>query len=227
MTCPGSLTSRLAAGEQARVLVGGVPNRLRDQPSVSGIQLALMPPGAIFDVLEGPECDPDGLAWWRVSYRNTVGWTVEGQAGEYFTEPLIDSETPTTTPPTPSRTPFSTNTPRVTAPAATQAGVTCPGFMPSRLVVGGQGRVTPGEPNNVRDVPSAGGRLVGQIDGGESFDVLEGPECDPDGRAWWRVQYGDIAGWTPEGQGNLYFVEPVGDAAISPDAMSLLTPDSP
>lgn len=159
VTCPGFLTSRLVAGEQAQVLPPD-PIRLRDQPSTAGSQLATIPAEAIFDVLEGPECDPAGRAWWRVSYRNTVGWTVEGQDDEYFTEPLIGSEAGVTITVTPSRAP------RVTATAATETAVTCPGFMPSRLIVGGQGFVTPGEPNNVRNAPSASGTLVGQIDGG-------------------------------------------------------------
>ena len=219
VTCPGFMTSRLMAGEQGRVLPPD-PLRLRDAPSTAGTQLATIPAGATFDVLEGPECDPVGRAWWRVSYRNTVGWTVEGQGEAYFTEPLIGSEAAVTITFTPSRTQ------RVT-PAATDIveTVTCAGFMPSRLTIGGQGRVTPGTPNNVRSAPSPSGALVGQIDGGAIFNVLEGPTCDPAGRAWWRVEHNGITGWTAEGQGNTYFVEPV--EAISEDASRLLTPDSP
>ena len=92
------------------------------------------------------------------------------------------------------------------APVSTFA---CAGFMTSRLVVGGQGRVTPGLANNLRDNPSATGGLLGQIPGGAAFAVVAGPVCDPTGRAWWQVVYAGITAWTVEGQGTDYFTEPI------------------
>jgi hypothetical protein len=87
---------------------------------------------------------------------------------------------------------------------------TCPGAPATRLVVGGQGRVTPGDPNRVRNQPTlSGSEIVGQIPGGELFTVLEGPSCEPStGLIWWLVSYGNLTGWTAEGQGDTYFVEP-------------------
>lgn len=87
--------------------------------------------------------------------------------------------------------------------------ITCPGFLPSRLVVGGTGRVTPGTPNRLRAQPAVSAPPVGTIPGGESFQVLAGPQCDPAGIAWWQVNYNGTIGWTAEGQGSTYFVEPV------------------
>lgn len=87
--------------------------------------------------------------------------------------------------------------------------VICPGFMPSRLTVGQRGRVTPGLPNNLRSQPSTQSTLLGQIPGGGVFTVLDGPRCDPAGMAWWQVNYNGIIGWTPEGQGQTYWTEPV------------------
>lgn len=84
--------------------------------------------------------------------------------------------------------------------------VNCPGFLPSRLVVGQKGRVTPGDPNRLRETP-AGTKIVGQIPGGEIFDVLEGPVC-ASGKAWWRVRWSGIVGWTAEGENNVYWLEP-------------------
>jgi hypothetical protein len=77
----------------------------------------------------------------------------------------------------------------------------------SRLKIGGQGQVTPGSANNVRDTPSRDGAKVGEIPAGGIFDVLEGPTC-ADGFNWWRVDYDGIVGWTVEGQGEEYFLEP-------------------
>ena len=87
---------------------------------------------------------------------------------------------------------------------------TCPGAPATRLTIGGQGRVTPGDPNRVRDQPLlTGSNVLGQIPGSEIFTVLQGPTCDAStGINWWLVSYGDLTGWTAEGQGNAYFVEP-------------------
>ena len=88
-----------------------------------------------------------------------------------------------------------------------QTDPTCDGAPLPRLSVGGLARVTPGDPNNVRDVPARSGTLVGAIPGGEVFAVLEGPEC-VDGLNWWRVEYESLTGWTVEGAGTDYWVEP-------------------
>jgi WD40 repeat protein len=84
----------------------------------------------------------------------------------------------------------------------------CAGFLPSRLVIGQQGRVLPGEANNVRTEPSRDAALVGQIPGGAVFTVLDGPICGTN-TAWWQVDYQGLVGWTVEGIEFDYFVEPV------------------
>jgi hypothetical protein len=106
-------------------------------------------------------------------------------------------------PPTSVPTVVPTATPSIVLPSGGQ----CPGFMPSRLVVGGQGRVTPGSPNRLRSAPATGTILM-NIPGGGIFDVLEGPVCTSNGIAWWRVNYDGTIGWTGEGQGTTYWVEP-------------------
>lgn len=84
----------------------------------------------------------------------------------------------------------------------------CPGFLPSRLAIGGQGRVLPGAPNNLRGQPTTGSLRVGQIPSGGVFAVLDGPHC-ADGTAWWQVDYEGAVGWTAEGQDDAYWVEPL------------------
>lgn len=105
-------------------------------------------------------------------------------------------------------TPTATTPPGNAVPTPAQA-VACPGFLPSRLRVGGMGRVTPGAPNNLRSQPSVSASLIGQIPGGATFQVLAGPLCDPAGIAWWQVNFNGLIGWTVEGQGNVYWVEPI------------------
>ena len=82
----------------------------------------------------------------------------------------------------------------------------CPGAPLSRLTVGGTGHVTPGTPNLIRSQP--GGATIGSIPGGAAFSVLQGPTCTSDGIAWWQVNYNGTIGWTAEGQGTTYFLQP-------------------
>jgi len=79
--------------------------------------------------------------------------------------------------------------------------------LPPRLAVGGRGQVLPGEPNNLRSTPSLAGRVLGIIPGGMQFLVNGGPECG-DGFTWWLVDYNGVVGWTAEGDGTEYWVEP-------------------
>ncbi|MDQ7036525.1 MAG: SH3 domain-containing protein [Anaerolineae bacterium] len=107
--------------------------------------------------------------------------------------------------------------PTITAPTVgvpatidATASVRCKGFMPSRLTIGEQARVTPGASNRLRSNPSTNASIVGQIPGEGIFFVLEGPVCDEgNGIAWWRVEYQGITGWTAEGQGGDYWTEPL------------------
>ncbi|MCC7446548.1 MAG: SUMF1/EgtB/PvdO family nonheme iron enzyme [Anaerolineae bacterium] len=84
--CPNLLPSRIAVGRQARV-TPGKPNRLRDNPALSGNLITTMPAEEVVKVLEGPRCTPDGIVWWKVDYQGTIGWTAEGQANFYYLEP--------------------------------------------------------------------------------------------------------------------------------------------
>ena len=112
-----------------------------------------------------------------------------------------------------------------------QGTTQCPGFLPSRLVIGQQGRVTPGDPNNVRDAPTSSGERTGQIPGSGVFMILDGPIC-ADGFAWWQVEYDGLIGWTVEGSGETYWLEPteptrsvtLSENAISKDDLSRLQP---
>ncbi len=99
-------------------------------------------------------------------------------------------------------------------PASAQDAPTdtaCPGAPAPRLVVDGSGRVLPGDANNVRDEPSRDATLLGAIPGGAEFSVLEGPLC-VDGLNWWRVKSADLSGWTVEGSGTEYWIEPLSPA---------------
>lgn len=90
--CPpnaqGFMTPRLSVGLPARVVAGGVPNRLRDAPSTSGTFLGQIAPSTELSVLAGPVCDAaSGVVFWQVQAQDLQGWTAEGLDGVYFLEP--------------------------------------------------------------------------------------------------------------------------------------------
>jgi hypothetical protein len=51
--------------------------------------------------------------------------------------------------------------------------------------------------------------IIGRIPAGESFMMLDGPQCGQTGLTFWQVQYGDLVGWTAEGEGETYWLEPL------------------
>lgn len=104
-----------------------------------------------------------------------------------------------------------TSIPRATTasqPTATPRAEVC-GVLTPRLRVGGYGRVFrhPNENNRVRSEPGLAGRQIGVILAGDEFYVAAGPRCIDD-IIWWFVEYGGMEGWTAEGLGDRYYVEP-------------------
>jgi hypothetical protein len=100
-----------------------------------------------------------------------------------------------------------------------------------RLTVGEQGRVlvTDGQPLNIRDAASVNGHRVAQLPEGSAFIVLEGPVC-ADNLHWWRIQSGEVTGWSAEGMDGTYFVAPLtaavgGGATFTGDAIPFATWD--
>ncbi len=88
--------------------------------------------------------------------------------------------------------------------------VICPGAPHLQLAVGRQGRVVENlPPNNVRSEPTINSQRLSEIPGGGVFTVIGGPVC-ADNYAWWQVDYNGLVGWTAEGEGETYWLEPAG-----------------
>ncbi|GAB4573299.1 MAG: hypothetical protein Kow0077_15260 [Anaerolineae bacterium] len=89
--------------------------------------------------------------------------------------------------------------------------VVCGNGLLSRMVPGMQGRVTFDPPfdNTVRSEPRGTGTLLGEIPPGGTFTVLAGPQCGPEGKTWWQVNYNGLVGWTAEGIPGEYWLEPI------------------
>lgn len=101
-----------------------------------------------------------------------------------------------------------------------------PGYLPPRLVIGTQARVSEGGlPNLVRDQPGASGRLLGQIEPGSAFNVLDGPRCSLlDKIVWWQVNFNGLIGWTAEGLDGEYWLEPMGQFGEAPLSVDVTAP---
>lgn len=122
--------------------------------------------------------------WWQIDGGGWVSSTVSNVTGESCA------------------TITGTSTPAPTEDA------TCTNAAPPRLVIGQQGRVTPGLKNNIRSEASRHTRLLGQMSPGETFEVVSGPVCTG-GFNWWQIRFGEITGYTPEGLVGDYYLEPV------------------
>ncbi|MEO0563323.1 MAG: SH3 domain-containing protein, partial [Chloroflexota bacterium] len=82
---------------------------------------------------------------------------------------------------------------------------TCPADFESWLAVGVLARVTPGDPNTVREGPTTAAARLGSIPGEGVFTVLDGPAC-ADGFVWWQVDHDGLVGWTVEGTPSEYWI---------------------
>lgn len=93
--CPpdfaGYMQPRITLGTgTARLTPGGIPNKLRETPAVTGAQVGTVQPGRTFNqVIDGPACS-DGYVWWYVEIDGTFGWTAESSfyTQEYWLEPV-------------------------------------------------------------------------------------------------------------------------------------------
>jgi len=86
----------------------------------------------------------------------------------------------------------------------------CEGTLPSRMLIGYEGKVLVNPPNRLRANPSTKSEILGEIPVNETFTVNGGPTC-ADGFAWWFVSYDGIDGWTAEASQDTYWIEPIFD----------------
>lgn len=132
-------------------------------------------------VVGGPEC-LGSVTWWQAeNLVGETGWFPENDGTQYTVNPLEEEAT---------------------------LENSCP-LMP-RLAAGLSGRVVFGlGPNNLRSQADANSALLTTIPEGAIFTIQFGPSCI-DGINWWLVTYNGVAGWTAEGEGSTYWLEPSG-----------------
>jgi WD40 repeat protein len=125
------------------------------------------------------------------------------------TVPAAPAQQPTLTP-----TPPAASVPAAATPEASRT--VCDGAMPTRLSVGLIARVRPaGLPVNIRTSPSSSSPRAGQMNPGDTFSIIGGPQC-AEILVWWQITFGQISGWAGEGANNVYWIEPTGDTVATP-----------
>jgi len=62
--------------------------------------------------------------------------------------------------------------------------------------------------NRLREQPSTQATIITEIPSNAVFTVIAGPQCDDEGNVWWQVDLDGVVGWTAEGQGSEYFIQP-------------------
>jgi hypothetical protein len=99
-----------------------------------------------------------------------------------------------------------------------QEAIDCPDAPPTRLAEFEEAVVTPGQPNHLRADPSTDAEMIGDLPAGAIVNVLNDHEC-ADGYLWWKVAYNGMIGYTAEGDGNTYWLEPY----VAPTPMPVST----
>lgn len=138
-----------------------------------------------FTILDEYQCIDNATFWWLArSEEGVVGWVQENEGHEY----LLNSNGTSL--------------------------IYCPGVPEPRLVGGdSSARVVKGAgANNIRDTASRQATVVAQMPEGATFTVIRGAVC-ADGYLWWYVNYNGVEGWTAEGLGDAYWLEPIYEEA--------------
>lgn len=179
--CPGAPTSRLMVGGWAMVGSNFSDADLHDAPGGNVIGGAEW----LFEVVDGPVCQEDG-AWWEIIRRDgQLGWIRENTDDTEYQVILL--------PDTPNHYFVS---------------IACADAPAPRLTVGHNASVIPGfGENNLRSNPGTSASVIGVIPPGGVVRVLDGPTCVDD-LIWWQIAYENQIGWTAEGEGEIYWLQP-------------------
>jgi hypothetical protein len=189
--------NELKVGDKVTVFIEDNMLLLYSEPSEESDILEALMNGVDVTILDGP-VTVDNVVWWQIlSPSRSEGWIVSSINGQpVLIGPEAKARLNATHTPSPTPSPSPTPTP-----------VHCPGVLPPRLVIGAQGRITPGPPNNLRQQPSIRSAKIGSLPAGGVFRVISGPVCS-DGYAYWEVEYNGKIGWTAEGNNYEYWAEP-------------------
>lgn len=141
------------------------------------------------------------------------------ESASTLTPSITQDQTPARTPtafPTAQLSPTSTLPPlnqiavRPLTPFPTLSRA-CEDSANNRMIIGERGRVVlqGTSPLNIRADAGTEGRILGRLEVGDVFRVLDGVECR-NGFAWYLIERidGGLRGWVAEGGNGFYYIEP-------------------
>lgn len=188
--CVGAPPTRLEIGMTGQVITAE-PLRMRQTPG--GDVITRLPAGITFEVIGGPTC-LNRLLWWEVRLSSTsLGWVAEGDAQDYYLEPIADADGEPAT-------------------ATTIATFYYCGDLPSYTLSGMQARVV--DPLfTMYDAPN--GNSLGAVVPNTAVLVLDGPQC-VERELWWWVTVGNGTeyGWAREADGGHLLMAPANTGPI-------------
>jgi len=197
LSCPGAPPPRLTVGETAQVaqsfssLRAGVGSNvvLRTMYRANNDQ---------FEVIGGPVCS-GAHYWWQVNVNGQTGWVTEGLGSTYWVEPATTVTPPETTP--------DPNMPEAT-PDPNAPVAACPNAPVTRLSVGmtaGPAQVY----NSIRaSIGSSNILATAYSRDNDTYTIVDGPVCAGP-HYWWQVEFNGVTGWTTEGTGATYWMQPI------------------
>lgn len=168
----------------------------------------------------GEEYEPDPTMGYRVLiwYRGATYDYRVTRNGALLTLCLLGSVSESGSPTaTPATSPTPTPLPTAISPTATPlpGREVCPGALLTRLAVGQSVRVASSGASPIRAAPDTTSTIIAQIEQGQPVTLVDGPECG-EGLVWWQVDHQMIVGWMPEGQNEVYWLEPLSDTPTHP-----------
>jgi len=94
-SCANTIPTRLQRGMRAIVLPQPpTPNRVFREPSRQSPLLGRIYPGEMMTLLDGPRCAQQSVWWYVQADNGVIGWTAEGQPGEYWLAPAGSTPPP-------------------------------------------------------------------------------------------------------------------------------------
>lgn len=95
-SCTDAHPTRLQRGGRAYVLPQPpTPNRVFREPNRQSALVGRIYPNEAMTLLDGPRCAQQSVWWYVRADSGVLGWTAEGQPGEYWLAPVGDTPPPT------------------------------------------------------------------------------------------------------------------------------------
>ncbi len=189
-TRAGDADERPKLLQKKQFQIGGVPVRVRSQPSLSGESLGYLDPGGQIEADPASRTEADGYVWWQ----HAAGWSAERSldGGEIYLLLVADQDIPDEQP-EPS--------PPLTQPTRAGDADERPKLLQKKQFQIG------GVPVRVRSQPSLSGESLGYLDPGGQIEADPASRTEADGYVWWQHPTGWSAERSPNGK-EIYLFEP-------------------